>query len=82
MVARVGRYGRTTIPRDIRRFLGLHDGDRVAFVRRGDEIVVVPLTATLSELRGSVSVPGPQDFESIRLHTVDGVVDGVVGDGA
>ncbi len=64
--SKVGRRGQITIPTGIRRWLKLQEGDRVAFVQRGDEIVLQPLTRTLLDLRGSIPVSGPQDFVAIR----------------
>lgn len=64
--SKVGRRGQTTIPKQIREQIGLQQGDRIAFQRRGDEILLIPLKKTLKDLRGSVPVDGPQDFESIR----------------
>lgn len=69
ITSKVGRRGQITLPRSIRHWLGLSAGDRVAFIRRGDEIVLQPLTRTLLDLRGSVPVSGPQDFEEIRQQT-------------
>lgn len=66
IVSKVGRRGQITVPRLIRRWLSLKDGDRVAFVRRGNEVVLQPLSHTLLEMRGSVPVSGPQDFEAVR----------------
>ena len=65
-ISKVGRRGQTTIPKEIRELTGLREGDRVAFVRRDRDIVLKPLKQTLVDLRGSVVVPGPQDFEAIR----------------
>lgn len=62
----IGRRGQMTVPRAIRRSLNLQEGDRVAFIRRGDEVVLQPLTNTLLDLRGSVPVTEPQDFAAIR----------------
>ena len=62
----VGRRGQLTIPRDIRRQLGLQEGDRVAFVSQGDQVVLVPLRQSLLDLRGSIPVLGEQDFEAVR----------------
>ena len=62
----VGRRGQVTVPSAIRQALDLQAGDRVAFVRRGDEIILQPLTSTLLDLRGSVPVDGPQDLAAIR----------------
>lgn len=66
IVGTVGRRGQMTVPREIRRSLNLQEGDRVAFIRRGDEVVLQPLTDTLLDLRGSVPVEEPQDFAAIR----------------
>jgi AbrB family looped-hinge helix DNA binding protein len=65
-VGTVGRRGQMTVPQEIRRSLNLQEGDRVAFIRRWDEVVLLPLTDTLLDLRGSVSVEEPQDFAAIR----------------
>ena len=62
----VGRRGQMTVPREIRRSLNLEQGDRIAFIRSGDGVVLQPLTDTLLDLRGSVAVEGPQDFAEIR----------------
>ena len=65
-VAKVGRRGQITLPKDIRRQLNIREGDRIGFLQRGEEIVLQPLSQTLFELRGSVPVSGPQDFTAIR----------------
>ena len=62
----IGRRGQLTIPRDIRRQLGLQEGDRVAFISQGDQVLLVPLRQSLLDLRGSVLVQGEQDFDAVR----------------
>lgn len=64
--ARVGRRGQITLPRDIRERLHLEEGQRVAFVLKGDDVTLQPLVGTLRSLRGFVQVDGPQDFEQVR----------------
>ncbi len=66
IISIIGRRGQMTVPREIRRSLNLREGDRVAFIRRGDEVVLQPLTNTLLDLRGSVPVTEAQDLEAIR----------------
>jgi AbrB family looped-hinge helix DNA binding protein len=66
----VGRRGYITIPRNIRRQIGLKEGDRVALVAQGDQIVLRPITKTLLDLRGSIPVTGPQDFDTIRQQVI------------
>ena len=66
VAAKVSRRGQIVIPRPVRQRLDLREGDRVASVDNGEDIVLRPLTRTLLDLRGSVSVEGPQDFDAIR----------------
>ncbi len=54
------------LPRDVRLLLHLSEGDSVLFVRRGDEVVLKPITKTALDLEGSILVDGPQDFDAIR----------------
>ena len=46
--------------------MGVQEGDHVAFVERGGEIVLRPVRQSLRDLRGSVPVNGPQDFDAVR----------------
>jgi AbrB family looped-hinge helix DNA binding protein len=70
-ISKVGRRGQIAIPRLIRQELNLQEGDRLAFVRRGDEVVLQPLKTTLSDFRGSIPVSEPQDFDAIRQQVLD-----------
>ena len=64
--SRVGRRGQLVLPRDVRQLLHLSEGDSVLFVRRGNEVVLKPITKTALDLEGSITVDGPQDFDAIR----------------
>ena len=66
----IGRRGQMTVPRAIRRSLNLEEGDRVAFIQRGDEVILQPLTNTLLDLRGSVPTAEPQDSAAIREQVI------------
>ena len=59
-----------TVPKAIQHSLGVQEGDRVAFIQRGDAIVRRPLPRTRKELRGTVPVCGPQDFDALRAQVV------------
>ncbi len=63
---RVGRRGQITIPREVRRLINVQEGDQIAFVIDGGQVVLKPITHSLLDLRGSVPVEGEQDFTSIR----------------
>ena len=70
-ITKVGRRGQISIPRNIRQTLNLHEGDRLAFIQRGDEVILQPLHQTLADFRGSVPVSEPQDFDAIRREVLD-----------
>jgi bifunctional DNA-binding transcriptional regulator/antitoxin component of YhaV-PrlF toxin-antitoxin module len=55
-----------TLPRDVRRHLGIKDGDTIALIPQGDHAILRPIPHTLLDLRGSVPVSGIQDFDAIR----------------
>lgn len=66
ITTKVGRRGQITLPRLVRRQTGIKEGDRIALILQGDQVVIRPLTQTLLDLRGSVPVTGEQDFAAIR----------------
>lgn len=66
IISIIGRRGQMTVPRTIRRSLNLKEGDRVAFIQRGESVILQPLTNTLLDLRGGVPATEPQDFAAIR----------------
>jgi AbrB family looped-hinge helix DNA binding protein len=67
---RVGRRGQITLPSEIRRKFGLNEGDHLAIVTQGDQVILYPLTQTLLDLRGSVPVSTPQDFSAVRQQVI------------
>ncbi len=59
--------GQITIPAKIRKQLGLKSNDKVAFIFRGNEIILKPIKGTIKDLRGSIQPrQQPEDFETIR----------------
>ena len=66
ITAKIGRRGQLILPKAIRKLLAIEEGQRVAFVIKGGQVVLQPLTKTLFDLRGTVAVDHPQDFETIR----------------
>ena len=64
--AKVWRRGQLTLPKDIREELDIDEGQRVAFVRRGGSISLLPLNESLANHYGSIDVEGPQDFDALR----------------
>ncbi|MCH8924636.1 MAG: type II toxin-antitoxin system PrlF family antitoxin [Proteobacteria bacterium] len=50
--------GQTTVPKDIRRHLGLKPGDKIRFLVEDDgRVVILPATLHLRDLRGSLPKP-------------------------
>jgi antitoxin PrlF len=57
--------GQTTIPQEIRSYLGLHTGDKLAFlIDESGSVILTPLTLDVRELKGSL--PKPQKTASIE----------------
>ena len=77
----ITRKGQVTIPKAIRDTLGIKEGDSVFFVQRGNEVVLKVLHGTILDLRGSVPVTAPQDFEEVRRQVKERVGRRSAGDG-
>jgi AbrB family looped-hinge helix DNA binding protein len=82
IITKVGRKGQIAVPKGIRQGFGIEEEDSIAFVRRGKEIILQPLTRTLLDLRGSVAVSEPQEFAAIRHQVLAEHARKVVGDDA
>ena len=63
---KIGRRGQMTLPREVRRHLGIKEGDTIALIPEGDHAILRPITQTLLDLRGSVPISGVQNFDAIR----------------
>lgn len=63
---RIGRRGQITLPREVRRRIKVEEGDRIAFIIEGEQVLIKPITQSLLDLRGSVKVSDVQDFDAIR----------------
>ena len=69
---KIGRRGQITIPRTVRRNVGFKEGDSLAIIPMENQVILRPLTQTLLDLRGSIPVETPQDFEEIRKRVIAG----------
>ncbi len=67
---KIGRRGQITIPKKVREWLDISEGDRVIFLRERDEVKIKPIRRTLLDLRGVIPVSEPQDFEAIRQKVI------------
>ena len=63
---KVGRRGQITLPKEVRRKIHVEEGDQIAFIIDGEQVMIKPITQTLLNLRGSIPVSGEQDFDAIR----------------
>lgn len=64
--AKVRRRGQLTVPEEIREALGVEEGQRIVFAKRGGSISLLPLNESLSDHYRSVGMEGPQDFDALR----------------
>jgi len=67
---RVGRRGQITLPREVRRRIKVSEGDQIAFIIQGEQVIIKPITKSLLDLRGSVVVTGEQDLDVIRKEVI------------
>ena len=62
--------GQVTIPKDIRKALGLKTGDRVTFVTDGDQAILIPIKGDILSLKGILkpyfSGQKPMTIEEMR----------------
>ncbi|MDO9129238.1 MAG: AbrB/MazE/SpoVT family DNA-binding domain-containing protein [Anaerolineales bacterium] len=63
---RIGRRGQIVLPREVRQRIKVDEGDQIAFIIDGEQVIIKPITQNLLDLRGSVPVSGEQDFDTIR----------------
>ena len=70
VTVKIGRRGQITTPREIRRKLGLNQGDTITLITEGEQVILRPVTETLLDLRGSVPVSEPQDSDLIRRQVI------------
>ena len=66
LYTRVGRRGQIVLPKEVRMKIQVAEGDQIAFILDGEQVVIIPITHTLLKMRGRVRVRGRQDFDSIR----------------
>ncbi len=69
IVSTITSKGQVTIPREVRRHLGLQTGDKLSFVLEEDGSVAlqVPTYATIASLAGAAgSLPEPRTWEEVR----------------
>lgn len=50
--------GQTTIPQDIRQYLGVHAGDKLEYIIDPDgRVIIAPLTEKVTQLKGMLAKP-------------------------
>lgn len=69
-VATLTSKGQTTIPKEVREFLGLNAGDKLDFVIESDgRVVLRPTTLDISSLRGLLKRPGRAAIRLAEMKT-------------
>ena len=60
----------TTIPKDIRKYLGLEPNDRILYLIEGKKVILKPIRGNILDLKGSVlTKEKPIDFKKLRKET-------------
>ena len=82
-VAKVTSKGQATIPIEIRRYLGIHEGDRIEFTIGSDGCVQMQRVEypTLASLRGAAgSLAKPKSWEEIERSAREERVEAILRD--
>lgn len=66
LTTRIGRRGQIVLPKEVRMKIKVAEGDQIAFVIDGEQVVIKPIPHTLLDMRGRVKVAHRQDFDAIR----------------
>jgi len=77
MPSAVTTKGQVTIPKEIRKQLGIQPRDKIDFVLEKDRVVLVPVK-TLKDLRGTVQAPKRRPAMSERQHAKAAVAKRVI----
>jgi len=78
--ASVSAKGQITIPKSIRRLMGLKAKDKVVFVPDGERIILQPVKGDLLGLYGSVKHEGPPlDLKKVRRDAAAGMAKKALG---
>lgn len=70
--------GQMTLPRDVRNDLGLKPGDRVEFVKQGEDYVLRPRTKRLEDFAGMLHRPGMKPVSIEEMN--DGIAEAAAED--
>ena len=68
-IAVISSKGQMTIPREVRKVLGLKPSEKVIIVVEGDQAIIKALRGNLLDIGGSIPIPGkekPIDFSKVR----------------
>lgn len=61
--------GQTTVPKEVRDFLGLHEGDQIEFVIGHGEVVLRPATLDVKSLKGILRQEGQKPVSVAEMNS-------------
>ncbi len=67
---KVSSKGQITLPAEVRKRLNIKPGTFLSVVADSTGVYLTPVKESISQLRGAVTVDGPQDFKKIRQETI------------
>ncbi len=67
-ISMLTQKGQTTIPRDVREFLGLRPNERIVYIRDGENVYLRAIKGNISDVAGAFknSMRGKIDFKKLR----------------
>jgi len=72
--------GQITIPKEIRKALGLKTADRLLFLEEKGRVILYPVRGNILDVHGTIRQNKPLDFKNLRKKTKEEISRKIVGE--
>lgn len=72
--------GQVTIPKEIRKTLGLKTADRLLFLQEKGRVILYPIKGNILNVYATIKQKKPLDFKNLRKKTKEKVSKRIVGE--
>jgi AbrB family looped-hinge helix DNA binding protein len=72
--------GQVTIPKEIRKTLGLKTADRLLFLQEKGRVILYPIKGNILNVYATIKQKKPLDFKNLRKKTKEEVSKRIVGE--
>jgi len=72
--------GQITIPKEIRKALGLKTADRLLFLQEKGRVILYPIRGNILDVHGTIKQKEPLNFKNLRKKTKEEISKRIVGE--